>query len=98
MSTAESMGGIINHTKSVPASNSLNPFHLASMSPSVHTDDAGSPRSDERFNSVWIDVVSLGINVAKHWSNALPLQCVGCCDKCEGRHNDFACKACRSGG
>src|SRR5262249_16600302 len=43
MSTAESMGGIINHTKSVPVSNPLDRFHLASPSPYVHTDDAGSP-------------------------------------------------------
>ena len=55
----------------------------------MHGENRTCARCYQVANLARVDVMSLGIDVAKHGRNLLPLKRVGSGDKCEGGDNHF---------
>ena len=83
----EAVRCIIHHFKVVPGCDVLDGSGIASAAPDMHTDNAGRPRRDERFDLGRVDVVCGGMHIGEDRRNLLPLQRVSRGDKGVARHD-----------
>src|SRR5262249_18369805 len=87
--TAESVSGIEHQLQVAAVSNFTEGVDLAWSPPNVDSNDPRRARSDQLFYSSRAQTVSERINVAKYWSDLLPLQCMSSRDESERWDDNF---------
>ena len=70
--------------------NSFESVNVARSAPGMNSDDAGCTGRDHFLDLRRIEIVCSRIDIAEHWRNLLPLEGVGCSDKCERGDNYLA--------